>query len=184
MSTNAPLSAASRWLHWLIAGAMIALLVVGLAMKQLEIWPLYPWHKAFGVLVLLLAVPRALLRLREGWPTALGTPPAWQHRAALLTHASLLACTLLMPLSGALHSGASGHGISVFGLELVAMNPDPAKPGEVLPFNAGLAEFGEEAHELLGYAVVALLLLHVAGALKHHLIDRDATLTRMLGRRS
>ncbi|MDT9001846.1 cytochrome b [Paucibacter sp. APW11] len=182
MDQRQRLSPLTITLHWLIAAAMITLLIVGLLMSRLEIWPLYPWHKAFGMLVLLLTVPRALLRLREGWPAPLGPTPPLQHRLALLTHGALLACTLLMPLSGALHSAASGHGINVFGLELVPLQMDPAHPGEVLPFNAAAAEFGETAHELLGYTLIGLLLLHLAGALKHHFIDRDAILTRMLGR--
>ncbi len=78
-------------------------------------------------------------------------------------------------------SALGGQGVAVFGLELFARNPDPADPQKVIALDKGLAEFIGTVHFLVGYLLIVCVGLHVAGALKHHLIDRDGTLRRMLG---
>lgn len=180
--TEPTLTPSTRLLHWAIALLMIGLLAVGWAMATFELYALYPLHKAIGVLALLLIVPRAVMRLLQGWPQPVGRYGALAHGVALLVHWLLLAGTVLMPLSGIVMSGAGGHGVSVFGWQLIAENPDPANPGDVLPFNAAWAGLGHTVHELAGYVLMAAVLLHVLGALKHHVVDRDRTLLRMLGR--
>lgn len=182
MSTATSLSTTTRLLHWLVALLMIGLLCVGFAMATFEIYALYPLHKAVGVLALLLIVPRAVRRLLQGWPAPVRHYPAWEHGLAVLMHWVLLLGTLLMPLSGLVMSAAGGHGVDVFGFELFAAQPDPARPGEVLPLNATAAGIGHTLHWLAGYAVAAAVVLHVAGALKRHVLDKDRTLLRMLGR--
>lgn len=169
-------------LHWLLALAMIAMSGAGLYMANFEVWALYPIHKSIGILILLPALLRAVWRLREGWPAALGHSSALQQRAAQAVHWMLLLSTLAMPLSGMMYSGASGHGFGIFGLQLLPEQPDPGRPGEVLPLHAGLSDLAQNLHSLFGYLLIAALLLHVAGALKHQLLDRDGTLSRMLGR--
>ncbi len=183
MAEHDPLPPSSRLLHWLVATLMLGLAGVGLYMSRSEAWALYPWHKSLGVIALLLIAVRLVQRLRLGLPGPVQpTSPAMQ-RAARWAHGTLLALTLLMPLSGMVFSGASGHGFGVFGLTLVPHQDDPAKPGEVLPYNATLAELGHQAHYWLGYLLLLLVTLHVLAALKHHFIDRDSTLLRMLGRK-
>ena len=93
----------------------------------------------------------------------------------------LIVGTVLMPVSGMLYSGLGGWGIKVFGWVMVAGNKNPAT-GQTEPIHAGLAELGEFTHEWLGYVLVVVIILHLAGALKHHLFDKDRTLVRMLGR--
>lgn len=177
-----PLSRSTIALHWLLALAMIAMSGVGLYMANFEAWALYPIHKSIGILILLPALLRAVWRLKEGWPAPLGRSSALQQRAAQAVHWLLLLSTLAMPLSGMMYSGASGHGFGIFGLQLLAEQPDPGRPGEVLPLHAGLSDLAQNLHSLFGYLLIAALLLHVAGALKHQLLDRDGTLSRMLGR--
>ena len=173
----------SRLLHWLVAALMLGLAGAGLYMSRAEAWALYPWHKSFGLLALLFIVVRLVQRLRLGLPDPVQPSSPALHRAARWAHGALLVLTLLLPLSGMLFSGASGHGFGLFGLPLVPHQDDPAKPGEVLPYNATLAELGQQAHHWGGYLLLALVALHVLAALKHHFIDRDRTLLRMLGRR-
>ena len=181
-TATAPLSRTTVTLHWLMALAMIGLTSVGLYMAEFEVWALYPIHKSVGILVLLLAVLRAAWRLKEGWPTPTGQASALQQTLAKAVHWLLLLSTLAMPISGMMFSGASGHGFGIFGLTLMEHRLDPNKPGEVLPLNAGLSELAHSLHSIIGYVLIAAVLLHVAGALKHHLLDRDASLRRMLGR--
>ena len=71
----------------------------------------------------------------------------------------------------------------MFGLEVVARNVDPDNPTKALPINKSLAAFSHSVHHWLGEAMIVAVILHVIGALKHHLIDRDGTLRRMLGAR-
>ncbi|WP_209262291.1 cytochrome b [Thiorhodococcus minor] len=74
-----------------------------------------------------------------------------------------------------------GHGVAFFGLELVPPNPDPTNPQEVIPLNAALAQVGQALHGWGGNLLVGAIVLPVVGALKHQLIDRDATLRCLLG---
>lgn len=182
MDTQNQLSPITRALHWLVALIIITMLAVGFYMATYEVWSLYPIHKAFGVLALLIILPRILWRLKNGWPTPVREYPTWEHKLALTTHWVLILGTLIMPISGFIFSGASGHGVDVFGLVIVPMNPDPANSHEVIPYNETMAGIGHETHEIVGYLMVIAIVLHVAGALKHHIIDKDRTLLRMLGK--
>lgn len=169
-------------LHWLIAALMIALLAVGMYMAETEAWALYPWHKSFGIVVLPLALARIVWRMKEGWPEPVGDYPRHELLLAKFTHYLLLAATVLMPISGMVFSAMSGHGFELFGLPLAAPHPSPDKPGEVIPVNEGMADFAHEAHEVMGWILILAIVLHVIGALKHHLIDKDQTLQRMRGK--
>lgn len=180
MDTQNQLSTITRTLHWLVALTIISMLAVGFYMATFEVWSLFPIHKAFGVLVLLIILPRILWRLKNGWPTPVREYPTWEHKLALVTHWILILGTLIMPISGFIFSGASGHGVDVFGVVLAPTNPDPANPHDVIPFNETVADIGSEAHEIVGYLMVIAIVLHIAGALKHHIIDKDRTLLRML----
>lgn len=169
-------------LHWFVAFGVIGLIGVGLYMAENDAYTLYPLHKSVGMLMLLVILPRVVWRTINGWPQPVGTHRTWERTLARAVHWVLILGTLLMPLSGMLMSAAGGHGLSIFGWELLAANPDPAHPGKVIALNKAAAGFGHEAHELLASVLIGAIVLHVAGALKHHLVDRDGTLRRMLGK--
>ncbi|WP_227370454.1 cytochrome b [Halomonas sp. M20] len=177
MKSSAPKSydTVSRINHWVIAAAMIAMLGVGLYLnfggldREEEDW-LQGVHMATGVLVLIYGVWRVGWRLMQGFPGPADPMPAWQEKAAAYTHWLLLAGILLMPISGLMRALFGDHAVDVFGLFTI-----PGL-GEVVWLSAP-ARF---VHTYFGYALVAIVLVHVAGALKHHLIDRDGTLLRML----
>lgn len=166
----------AKGLHWGIGLMVIALLAVGLYMSDLDPSPfkfqLYGMHKAFGVVVL------GLMLLRLFWravvspaPGAVPTHAPWERYLARGVHYAFYAALIAMPLSGWALSSAAGHPVNLFGLVSL-----PALVGK----NEGLAEAMGEAHEILGNLIIALIVLHVAGTLKHHVIDRDGTLRRML----
>lgn len=182
MDTPQRLSGLSVALHWVVAALVMGLLAVGLYMTTAEAWHLYPLHKSIGIVALLVIVVRLAWRLKNGLPAPVAPMSALAHWAARMAHGGLLVLTLLLPLTGMLFSGASGHGFCIFSLELFPHRYSPGKPGEAVPFNTELADWGQWAHGALGYLLLGLVVLHVAAALKHHLIDRDATLRRMLGR--
>ena len=169
-------------LHWFIAIGFIGIFVLGKYMDIAHDYSMYPIHKSLGVLIVLVVVPRLLWRYRNGLPKPL-YDHSLQEKAATAVHLTLLAATILMPISGMMMSGFSGHGIPIFGFDLVAANPDPANPGEVIALNETLAEIGHVVHGALQWVIIVSLVLHIGGALKHHFKDKDGTLSRMLGKK-
>ncbi|MEM6583513.1 MAG: cytochrome b [Pseudomonadota bacterium] len=167
--------AVSRLNHWVIALAMIGMICYGLFIVEFlpkgpEKYAQIQTHKALGVLVLVYGVWRVLWRLLRGFPEPASAMPLWQRRLSEFTHWALIVGILLMPLSGMTTSLFGGHDISMFGSLVI--------PG--LPVNETVSKLAADVHAITGKVLIAIIALHVAGALKHHLIDRDATLIRML----
>ena len=181
--TRNKLSAMTISLHWIVALSIIVLLAMGIYMEENHAYALYPWHKSFGMLVLLFVVARILWRIYNNWPVPVSNYAKVEKITAKVVHYVLIIATLMMPVSGMLMSGLGGHGLQFFGLELMAANPDPANPGKVVAINGFIAGAAHELHEILGNVIIAALALHIIGALKHHFIDKDGTLKRMFGRK-
>lgn len=179
--TAQKLSPTTIALHWIVGLSIIGLLAVGQIMDSFEIYALYPIHKALGFLIFFVILARVLWRLTNGWPTPVSQYQRHEQILSKLIHWLLIIGTVLMPISGFMMSALGGHGVDVFGLEVVARNPDPANPQEVIALHAGLAGLGHEVHGMLGKVLMAAVALHIVGALKHHFADKDATLRRMLG---
>jgi cytochrome b561 len=160
-------------LHWLLALLILGTLAVGLYMTSLPFsvqrLKLFNWHKWAGVVILLLSAARLLWRLTHR-PPAAAAMPAWQQRLAHAVHGLLYALFFAVPLAGWAYSSASGFPIVLFG---VLPLPD------FVPVDRALADVLKLTHQGLAYALGALVLLHVAGALKHQFIDRDGLLRRM-----
>ena len=179
------LSSATIALHWLVGLCMLSMLGVGYAMVHFELWNLYPWHKSAGVLVCLLALARVAWRVRQGWPQpaaeSAGALAQVEHHLAKIVHWILIVATVAMPLTGMIFSGASGHGFGTLGVELVHGQHDPVNPGQVIAYSAAWATLGQRLHVWIAYVLAGAIVLHVAGALKHHLIARDGTMRRMCG---
>ncbi len=170
-------------LHWLLALMIVGMLGSGLAvgsdllpkMKQFQI---IQWHKAFGVGVLLLVGLRILVRL---WAMAMHKIPAlpqtfkpWELKAAHLGHIGLYAAMIFMPLTGWLMVSSSPYGLPTMLWGTVAW---PHLPGV-----AGLTwvnEVAKESHELLGFALLALLAAHVGAVAKHYFQDKINLLPRV-----
>jgi cytochrome b561 len=132
---------------------------------------LYSYHKWIGITVLLLVVLRLLWRATHRPPPLLPGMPRWQEIAAHGVHHGLYLLMLAVPLTGWLMSSALGFPVVWFG---VLPLPD------LIGKDKALGEALKEVHETLNYALLALVLAHVAGAIKHQLMDRDGTLARML----
>lgn len=168
--------------HWVLGLALIGLFAVGLYMVDLPFSPqrlkLYNWHKWAGVTLLALSALRLIWRLTHrppALPAAIESAmPRWQQLAHHATHHGLYLLFFAVPLLGWAYSSAAGFPIVLFGT-LPLPNFVPTSPE--------LAEVLKPLHKLSAYAMAALVLLHVAGALKHQLIDRDGLLARMSLRR-
>ena len=162
-------------LHWLIAAAILCTFLLAQYMTGLQLSPaklkLYSYHKWIGVTIFLLVLIRLAWRLAHRPPPPPASMPAWQHSAASIAHFFLYALTLAIPVSGWLMSSASGFQVVYLGLLPI---PD------LLAKNKDLADQLKQLHEALNWLMLLVVALHVVAALKHHLVDRDDVLTRML----
>lgn len=173
-------------LHWLTALAILALLAAGLWMTDAIRQPatkafafkVYQWHKSLGLIVLVLTVLRLSWRLVNPPPALPDGMSRFERMAAHFTHVAFYVLLVAIPLAGWAMVSASPLGLPtiVFGLF----------EWPHLPAVAGLADKkSAEAlfrvlHEWMAYGLIALLVLHVAAALKHHFVNRDDVLARML----
>jgi len=163
----------SRFLHWLMALAIIAMFGLGLWMVDLDYYnPYYhsapDLHKAVGILLLIVLAARFGWRLVNVRPSNDGLT-RFEQIASEVVHWGFYPLLLALMVSGYLMSTADGRPVDVFGLFSVP------SPGE----NKGLEDAAGLAHEILAYLVIAVAAVHAAGALKHHVFDRDRTLARM-----
>lgn len=161
-------------LHWLLAAALAANFVLGLTMSDLTLSPqklqFYSWHKWAGISLLALVTLRLIWRVLSR-PPALLAAPGWQRHAAKWSHGLMYLLMFAIPLSGWLMSSAGGFTVNYFG---VLPLPDLVDKNKVL------FEQLKEIHEILNFSLLALVVIHIVAALKHHFMDKDATLRRML----
>lgn len=177
MPTEIPVSARySRTavvLHWGMALGLFASLAVGLTMVELPFSPLrlklFNWHKWGGIVLLALVVVRWSWRLTHRPPIDVPMP-AWQRHMAHGIHLLMYSLMAGIPLLGWAYSSAAGFPVVLFGVW-----PLP----DWVAKDAALAESLKPWHARLAWTLMALMALHIAGALKHQFIDRDGLLQRM-----
>lgn len=162
-------------LHWSTAALILAGAGIGLYMVELEFSPIklktYSWHKWVGITVFLLTALRLAWRLLRPPPAASPDMPRWQLHAAAAVHGALYVLLFVIPLSGWLMSSAKGVSVAYLG---VLPLPD------LVAENEALGEQLETLHGMLNCALLGLIVVHALAALKHHFVDRDAVLVRML----
>jgi cytochrome b561 len=174
--------ASMRALHWLRAFIVIGTLSVGLLMVNLpddlpaKFELLYPNHKQFGVLALLLSLAALLVRSRSRVPQPPSALAPWERLLSTFTHRPLYLLLIVVPLMGYSMSStfSQSDGVPFF---FFGQLP------ELLPKNDRWFEVFQLLHRILAFALLALLVLHVAGALKHRFLDKHAdadVLRRML----
>ncbi|MBL4909424.1 MAG: cytochrome b [Alteromonadaceae bacterium] len=164
-------------LHWLVAVLIFTLFALGVWMVDLTYY--HAWyksapalHKSIGISLLLLMLLRLLWRLQQIQPQPLSTHRQFERKAGHTVHLLLYGLFFLIALSGYLISTADGRGIDVFQLFTV-----PALGA----FIENQEDIAGVIHQYLAYSLILLTLLHALAALKHHIIDKDITLKRMLG---
>lgn len=167
-------------LHWAIALLVLGNIAGGLYMSSLfdsgdpqkiaqgaEIAGL---HKPFGLTILALTVWRVVLRLREGFMALPAHMKRWEIVLARFTHIGFYVLLLALPLTGWAFAVTAERPLEYFGLFDVPLSPFAESARDVL----------HEVHEGAGKAAAALVVLHVLGAVKHHFLDRDDVVARML----
>ena len=165
----------SRANHWIVSLAFFGMLAVGFYLEYGGLTreakgPIMALHKATGTVLLLVVAWRVIWRIRKGFPAPVPGVAAWQATTSRLVHGGLLFAIMLMPLSGVLRSLLGGRPIDVYGLFLIP------PLGEV----EGAGDLFGLVHTVTAYTLVVLITLHVAAALKHAVVDKDATLARMV----
>ena len=166
-------------LHWLIAVLIIGQLAGGKFMMSMnpsaQQYELFQLHKSFGVIILVLSVARLVWRLTHKAPALPTDMKPFEKLAAKFTHVGFYGLIIGIPISGWLMVSASTTRITTRIFKMVIW---PDVPG--IPRSEGFENLMKDAHEYMGFAIILLLLLHVGAAIKHHFIDKDNILSRML----
>lgn len=163
-------------LHWSIALTVFGLFGLGLWMTGLDYYD--PWyrrapdlHRSVGIVLLLALAVRMVWRLLNVTPARLTSRRKWETNLARISHILLYVLPFAIVVSGYLISTADGRAIAVFDwFEIPATYTGIEEQEDIMG----------DWHEILAWTVIAIAVLHAAGALKHHLIDRDKTFIRML----
>lgn len=164
------------FLHWLVAVAIIVAFGMGVTMADMAgISPLklrlFNYHKWLGVTLFALAALRLLWRLSHAAPPLPASMPVWQRHVAEFTHYALYVLLFAIPLTGYSYSLAAGFPVVYLGVLPLPVWMDP---------NPALKPVLKAVHFWLNMGMAALVFAHAGAALKHHFIDRDDVLKRML----
>lgn len=179
-SADIPANAATEWrysvparvLHWLIAPLLAVMATLGWYMMSIEKLPQSGWyfdlHKSLGLVAISLIFLRLIWRLSHAPQPLPRRVPVWQAQVSTWTHRILYLLMIAVPSAGILGALFSEYGLALFGIPL----PRPAP-------NHDLSEIFFNIHGILIWCLIGVVALHVAGALKHLLIDRDGVFRRM-----
>jgi cytochrome b561 len=167
----------ARVLHWLMAAMILAMLFIGVGMVA-SVSERHEWllriHKPLGIAILLLAVVRLIVRLRNPPPPLPSDLPTLQKLAAHASHWLLYALMLTLPLVGWAMLSAGGYPV---------MLSDSLRLPPIFPVNASAFAILRHAHAWLAMLLFLTFLAHLGAALYHGLIRRDGVLASMLGTR-
>lgn len=165
-----------RGLHWITALTVIGLFAMGLWMRDLDYYdPWYHkapfWHKSVGLLLAAIVIVRLGLRFKQGHPPPLASHQHWEKVLARITHVALYLLLFCAFISGYLISTADNRPAPFFDLFEI--------PALFTAFEHQ-EDIAGEIHEICVWSLIVLAGLHALAAIKHHVIDRDGTLRRML----
>ncbi len=168
-------SATAKWLHWLVAGAVLTIIPVGYAMNIEGPYQnqLFNLHKSLGVLILGLMIARIAYRFIHGAPAAEPGLARWQKAVSSAVHGLLYILLITLPIAGYIANsayGANGTPTPFFGLFSL--------PPIVGP-NEALSERIFAIHKIVGWVVAVLVVLHIGGAMQHFL-SGDKVMQRMI----
>jgi cytochrome b561 len=165
----------AKFIHWTVALIIICLLFVGFFMGDLPNAPIkgqvYNLHKLFGLTILSLMILRLLWRWSNPVPVLPNTMHTWERWLEKTVKFCLYAALFAMPITGWIFSTAADHAPHLGSLMLPAPGIGKSK---------AVAGLFSEMHTILGWTIIVLLCLHIAGALKHHFINKDNILRRMM----
>jgi cytochrome b561 len=165
--------ALAQLFHWLIALGFIVNFALAYYMEDLPNTPfkidMYNLHKSIGVTLLVLAVLRLAWRWANPVPPLPPGRPAWEELASRASHMGLYALIFLQPVTGLVQALYSQFPSFIWGVEMPKFAADK-----------GVSETFGAAHFYLQWVVIGLVAVHVAAALRHHIVLKDDVLVRML----
>jgi cytochrome b561 len=173
-------------LHWVIAVMLVSMVFYGWWMEGLrelalagemtfgEVQVAYNWHKTAGITILILSLARLAWRLTHKVPPMPASTPRWQAFGARFTHVAFYAVMLGAPMMGWITASATQFPTWMFNVQALVL---PRLP---VPQTDGFYELAGSIHGAGGWVILGLLALHAGAALKHHILDRDGVLTRMI----
>jgi cytochrome b561 len=175
---------AIRTVHWVMAVIILGMIWTGWFMtpESYDVpadeptgFDFYPWHKSFGMLILILVMARLFIRSRAAIPPLPTGFAPWERTAAKLGHIALYTLMIVVPLMGYSMSSSftQSDGVYFFGVNLP----------ELLPKNDDRFEVFQALHRWLAYTLLGLIGVHLLGALKHRFLDRNRdndVLSRMI----
>jgi cytochrome b561 len=181
MTENEKYPASMRAMHWLMAILIFGQIFVGWFMTPYDeareplVGQLYWWHKSFGLLVFLFVFIRLTIRLRHKHPELPETLPALDRKLAHLAHRVLYFLIVMLPITGYTISSTYefSDGVTFFGIVVP----------ELFPHNKVAYEAADLLHAILAYTLLAVVVMHVAGVVKHRYFDgnpENDVLSRML----
>ena len=170
-------AASVRWMHWTIFALVL------LAYVFINLFELFPRgsatrgnvlaaHYTAGLAVLLLVLPRLMLRLRNGQPPIAPPPSRWSELLGNVTHVALYLFLLIQPILGIITLQIGGKPVTLFGVTLL--------PSFISPPNRALSHQLEDIHGTIGTIFYYVIGLHILAALWHHFGRRDNALKRIL----
>ncbi len=173
---NSSYNILSKLIHWIMALLILGTIFLGVYMDivpsgDYKYW-LYAQHKSFGVLVIILVFIRILWNSLSNKVGSISTHKKWEKILSKITHISLYILMFALPLSGWAMSSFGGYPVKLFGLELPSL----------VSKNKEISEIFGEIHQALAQILIFIIGLHMLGAFKHHFIDKDETLKRMVSR--
>jgi cytochrome b561 len=165
----------AKTFHWLTLLAVVGLIALGWTMVGMSLSPTklqyYSWHKWLGMTVLMLTLLRLVWRWLRPPPPLPAAMPGWERLAAHASHYGLYLLLIAMPLTGWLMSSAGGFPVMLYGVM-----PLPDLVGR----DKALEGVLKAAHQWESIVLIALAIVHVLAAIKHHIFDKDDVLRRML----
>ncbi len=178
-NTKDTFGSVAKSFHWLSAFLVISLLFLGFFMGDIPkstAWHKIAknWHQLLGLFLLILVVLRSLWSLINIKPQSVGKPSKLELFLIKLTHTILYIFMFIIPVSGWIMSSAKGKLVKLPTLAGYHF----AMPG--IPLDINLAKLAHQLHEIFAWILVVLITLHVLAALKHHFIDKDNILKRIL----
>lgn len=172
--------------HWTIAVLIVGMVFFGWWMEGLRdaafegdvefstVSAAYNWHKTTGITILVLSLGRLAWRLGHPVPPLPVHMAAWEKGLARFTHVAFYVIMIGVPLAGYVAASAFGDGFPILLFNAVQLPKLPVPQTEAFQGLSG------SVHGASGWIILGVLALHVIGALKHHVIDRDGVLTRMI----
>lgn len=174
-NSSSKYGAITKLLHWVVFLLFLNQFISATIMTWAENgsfkWELYAWHKAFGLIILFVVIVRFTLKKSLRQPRWAEGLQAWEKSSIIFIERGLYIVMFLMPISGILMSLTGGHSISFFDLFHI---PGLSEPNSIL------SATGWFIHTLTSYAIIALVSIHFAFALRRQIFEDDGYVKRML----